>query len=150
MALGKKPQINTGKFELINYAGEKTGVFFTIRSANNPQSERARKDAALEAMFEVNVKDVANATSEENLAFMKVQMRNVASVLAHCVTEWEWNGVALFEPEEGEEPAPFDKPCTPENVAELLNTPIEGIDILAQVQAKVAELGKPKPAPKKN
>lgn len=145
MALGKKPQINTARIELLTADGEQTNVFFDIESANNPRARKADIGTNMEALFLSKIKDIHNATEEDNIEFAKAKLVASVQVMAACVTGWEWNGVALFEDDE-----PFDKPCTYDNVLELLNTPIDGIDILGQVTAKVAELGKPKPAPKKS
>lgn len=145
MALGKKPKIITARMELITEGGDKTNVFFDIESANNPRARKAARGTDVVALIKANIKDENNLTQDETAAFARAKLESNAEVIAECITGWDWNGVSLFEGEDA-----FDKDCTPENVLELLQTQIDGIDILGQVTEKVAELGKPKPARKKS
>jgi hypothetical protein len=142
MALGKKPQINSTRIELLDASGAKTNVFFDIESANNARAVAASRDTDLDALFAANIKDHEHPTDEENRAFIKAKMRASAAIMAACVTGWEWNGEEFLAGEGSPE-------FTPEEVLRILSAPVEGIDILGQVTAAVNDLGKPKPAPKK-
>lgn len=143
MALGKKPQINSTRIELLDAGGGKTNVFFDLESANNPRAVAASRDTDLDALFASNIKDPKNPTDEENRAFLKAKLQSSASIMAACVTGWEWNGEEFLDGEGSPE-------FTPEEVLRILSAQVEGIDILSQVQNAVGELGKPKPAPKKS
>lgn len=144
MALGKKLNISTCEYELKTDEGEATGVVFTLQSANAPAVKKVAKETQLDALFDAKAFDVESPTEDQERAFKKAQFSRSAHIFAACVTDWNWNGAALYEDDE-----PFDKPCTYDNVLEVLDAPIDGIDILAQVSEQVAQLGKPKAAPKK-
>lgn len=141
MAIGQKIETFTGEFEIKMPDDTPTGVVWQIVSRNAPKPKEIERKVGLHGMAKSVAQGKATddpTSSEDWIAHI---LENNTKVLAACVTGWDWNGEE-FKEGEGEPEFSYDA------VIAIIESP-EGEYIAGQLANAVAELGKPKAAPKK-
>lgn len=142
MAIGQKVETHNGKFEIELPDGTKTGVVWQIQSRNAPKPKEVERKIGLHGMAKSVAAGKATDDPTSSEDWIAHVLENNTKVLAACVTGWDWGDEEFRE---GEGAPEFSY----ENVIDIIESP-EGEYITGQLASAVAELGKPKAAPKKS